>query len=121
MPTDGNAFAVHDEALGERTGLVAVRGEVDAHTAPLLAARLDGVISNGATRLLVDLTATTFVDPTTLGALVGAARRLEEHGGRLALVCAVPSVLRVLEITGLSEAVAVHATREQGLAALGGP
>jgi anti-sigma B factor antagonist len=121
MPTDGDAFAVHDEPLDERTSVIVVRGEVDARTARLLEARLDQVIADGARRLLVDLVATTFVDSTTLGALVDTARRLERAGGGLALVCATPAVVRVLEITGLNQALPVHPSREEALAALDGP
>ncbi|HTW08607.1 MAG TPA: STAS domain-containing protein [Acidimicrobiales bacterium] len=58
-------------------------------------------------RVIFDLSAVPFVDSSGLGALIGAIRRIREHGGD-AVVCSVrPSVGRVLELVGLNRIVTV--------------
>jgi anti-sigma B factor antagonist len=114
----GVEFDLTEEAIDESTHVVAVCGDVDLYSAPELRQRLDDVIGGGKTRVLVDLSETSFIDSTTLGVIVGAIKRLRIHGGKLALACDDPSILRVFGITGLDQVIGVHPTREAGLAAL---
>jgi anti-sigma B factor antagonist len=114
----GVEFDLVDEPVDDTTHVVAVRGDVDLYSAPELRRRLDELIAEGKTRLLVDLSETSFLDSTTLGVLVGAIKRLRIHGGRLAIACDDPSILRVFGITGLDQVIGVHATREAGVEAL---
>ena len=74
-------------------------------------------VEQGAARLVVDLGGVTFIDSSALGVLVGGARRSAERGTELMIVCPVGSVSRILQITGLSRAFAVYATREEALGA----
>jgi anti-sigma B factor antagonist len=59
------------------------------------------VLDERATRITVDLLRVTFLDSTSLGVLVGAAKRAHARGGRIVLVADDPRTLRVFEITGL--------------------
>ena len=52
--------------------VVAVRGEIDLFTAPELKSALSEAIESGHTRIVVDLTDTTFLDSTALGVLIRA-------------------------------------------------
>jgi anti-sigma B factor antagonist len=79
--------------------VVGARGELDLHTAPDLERAL-GAVVDGAARLIVDLSAATFIDSTTLHVLLVQARRTEAAGGELVVVAADPNVRRVFEITG---------------------
>ena len=81
--------------------VVAVAGEIDAHTAEQLRAQLHAVFTAGCHRLIVDLSEVTFMDSTGLGVLIGALKRVREHDGSLHVVCPRPAVLKVLQITGL--------------------
>jgi anti-sigma B factor antagonist len=49
-----------------------------------------------------------FLDSTGLGALVGGLRRLRQAGGSLALVISTPRILRIVQITGLTKALAAQ-------------
>jgi anti-sigma B factor antagonist len=59
----------------------------------------------------------TFLDSTTLGVLVGGAKRLRQHDGDLLIVCGNDRVERILEIVGLGRVFAVHSTLDAALAA----
>jgi anti-sigma B factor antagonist len=112
-------FSVTSETLDRSRALVALRGEVDIYTAPRLKERLLELLDGGATGIVVDLSAVTFIDSTALGVLIGGVRRLRDVGGSMALVVTTRTVERVLTITGLDRVFAIHDTREAALAALG--
>lgn len=82
--------------------VVAVGGDVDNDTAPQLRQAITTAYKDGATRVVVDLTATDFLDSSGLGALVGASK---EHSGQgeLVLVCPRPQLRKLFEISRLNE------------------
>ena len=58
-----------DYALGERTHAIEIEGEIDLHAAPSMQERIDAVLERGKTRVIVDLSAVTFIDSTGLTVL----------------------------------------------------
>jgi len=62
---------------------------------------------------VVDLLGVTFLDSTALGVLVGALKRCREAGGDLRLVIAEPRILKVFEITGLTEVFTITPTIDE--------
>jgi len=97
------------------TCTLAVHGELDLRTAPDLCARLQ---AHRGDRVLVDLTHLDFCDSCGLRALIGEARESRIAGGRMSVVAATEGpVRRLLEVTGLTEALGVHGDVEQALAA----
>jgi anti-sigma B factor antagonist len=99
MPTD---FALTEDALDDDRHLVAVRGDLDLHTAPELSDVLGRAIDDGRSRLVVDLTETSYMDSSGLTALVVAHKRLRGRDGQLVIVNVDPSIARTFEITGLN-------------------
>ena len=89
--------------------IVAVAGEIDITTVTQLRERLYELANNGGT-LIVDLNRVTFIDSTGLGALVGTARRVEEHGGSLFAVCSQPQPRKLLWTTGVDKRIPLAAT-----------
>jgi anti-sigma B factor antagonist len=81
-------------------GLVLV-GEIDAHTAPELAARLDPLPGN-STDLVVDVAGIEFIDSSGLRVLIEAHQRANAAGRRLVIRRPSVSVRRLFEISGLS-------------------
>ena len=79
--------------------VLAVAGEVDLGTAPQLKERLGELVAEGHRHVVVDLTATEFLDSTGLGALVAGLKRLRAHEGDMRVVCTTPRVRKVFEIT----------------------
>lgn len=111
-------FGIADEAVDERTQVVSPSGEIDALTAPQLGRRLLGLIDEGKTQVVVDMSLVTFMDSTGIGVLLNALKALRKHKGELLLVCPHERVLRPFEITGLTSRLSIFPNRE---AALGEP
>jgi anti-sigma B factor antagonist len=94
-------FEISDRPVGDETHVVAVRGEIDLFTAPEFKERVSGPIDAGRSKVIVDLTATTFIDSSSLGVLIGAHRRLKLRGGSLVVVCDNDAIVKTFRITGL--------------------
>jgi len=82
---------------------LALSGEIDLAVAPVLKARLEHLRTGGASTIVVDLLDATFLDSIALGVLVDALGQCREAGGDLYVVVDEPRILKVLEITGLSD------------------
>ena len=79
---------------------IALTGELDMATAPILDDQLTGVEQGGSRTIVLDLRDLRFIDSSGLHALVRAYRRSETDGHRLLLVGANPSARRLFEMTG---------------------
>jgi len=111
-------FTLTEDVLDDDRHLVAVRGDLDLHTAPELREALIRAIDEGRTRLVVDLTETSYMDSSGLTALVVAHKRVRNRGGQLVVVNVDPSIGRTFEITGLHLLFPLVRERSEALARL---
>lgn len=98
------------EDMSRAVPVVSATGEIDVATAPPLRDRLQALTASGRSTVVVDLLGVTFLDSTALGVLVGALKRCRESGGDLPLVITEPRILKVFEITGLTDVFPIHPT-----------
>jgi anti-sigma B factor antagonist len=105
------------EQLGDAY-VVTLGGEIDAFNAPSLRVDLRRLVEEtGASTIVVDLAAVTFLDSSALGALVGLLRRVRERNGRLRIVLPEAHAARIFELTGLDEVLDLYPGREAALSA----
>jgi anti-sigma B factor antagonist len=97
--------------------VVAPQGDLDLATADKVKRTLTDLVDAGQPRLLMDLSQVTYVDSSGLGALVAAMKHARAAGGDLRLCGLQEDVRAIFEMTRLIKAVAVHATRQEALAA----
>jgi anti-sigma B factor antagonist len=88
---DGNAATVR------------IEGEIEFATAPRLRAALLDLAQRGASPVVVDLAAVSFLDSAGISLLIQAKKRFAAAGTDLVLRAPRPSVLRVLQISGVAE------------------
>lgn len=82
--------------------VVAVGGEIDCFTGPVLEQRLADLIeAQGNLSVVLDLRDVAFIDSSGLSALVTAHRSLQSRGGQLKVAGATERTRKVLELTGL--------------------
>lgn len=105
-------FELSEEAVDERTHVICVSGEIHVSTAPEFSRRLNDAIAGGKTAVVLDLTKVEFIDSTGLSVLLNGLRRVTRAGGRMALVCTNPTVMRLFEITRLDSTFDISPTRE---------
>jgi anti-sigma B factor antagonist len=99
---------VRVERLGDRT-VVAIEGEVDMSNAAQLGAEITAAVPNGIRELVVDLTATTYLDSVGVSLLLRLAARLSSRRQTLRVVVPPDTPIRaVLELAGVPDVIEVH-------------
>lgn len=93
--------------------VVQPKGEVDLYTAPRLKEELSGLIQEGRSRIVVDLSGVEFLDSTGLGVLIGSLKRCREGDGELVLAGPNETTEKVLRITGLDKVFTIHGTADE--------
>jgi anti-sigma B factor antagonist len=111
-------FALTEDSIDAERHVVAVRGEIDLFTAPELKQKLTDAIEGGKTRIVVDLTQTTFLDSTALGVLIGAVKRLRTRDGALVIINVDQNIAKTFEITGTAQICTIVGERDAAIAAL---
>jgi anti-sigma B factor antagonist len=81
--------------------VIRVAGELEITSCPELRLCLDEAVERLTRRIIVDLTAATFIDSAAMGALVTCGRRLAERDALLEIWCRENNVARALRVTGL--------------------
>lgn len=110
-------FAVTTERH-DATAVISLTGEVDLYTAPEFKQELVKAIEGWAENVVVDLSATSFIDSTTLGVLVSGVKRLRPQGGQIVLVVGDHNIRKIFEITGLDRVFSIYEMRDDALRAL---
>jgi anti-sigma B factor antagonist len=95
--------------------VLAVVGEVDLSSAPLLRARIEELVHLGAQRVVVDLQGVGFMDSSGLSVLVACMKRMREAGGALAIACPNHSILKVFTVTGLDRLFAIRPSVDEAI------
>ncbi|MEU7786581.1 STAS domain-containing protein [Amycolatopsis sp. NPDC049159] len=121
MSTDGNRLRPQDlvRVTPERVGgavVLDVAGEVDLLSASVLSEGITAALADPPELLVIDLTGVSFLASIGITALL-EARRSAGTATRVRVVAPERSVVaRTLQLTGLREALAVTATRDEALA-----
>jgi anti-sigma B factor antagonist len=92
-----------DTEQGDGRASLALRGELDISSAPVLEEALGRVEAAGPPLLVIDLRGLEFMDSTGLRTLVSADQRARDAGRRLAIVRGPEAVDRIFNVTRLDE------------------
>lgn len=95
--------------------VLSVRGEVDIATVSELEEKIGSVDASHA--LVVDLTATDFMDSSGLRLLVSSHERFSADGRQFRLAVSPGPIARLLDVTGLLAHLEVHETVEEATSA----
>lgn len=84
-----------------------VVGEVDMATGPQLRQEIVRQVSEGNSRIVIDLENVDFIDSTGLGILVGGVKRAKSNGGDLRCSGLSDNLKEVFNLTGLDSVLAI--------------
>jgi stage II sporulation protein AA (anti-sigma F factor antagonist) len=87
--------------------VVALAGELDLVSSGELTDAVARIRSASPARVLVDLSALSFVDSSGINALLQAARTIAENGGQLVLAAPGPATRRIFQIARVPDLVDV--------------
>jgi anti-sigma B factor antagonist len=106
-----------EERHGDILLLRVTEARLDAGRAPALREELLRRIDEGHGRIVLDLSATQFMDSSGLGALVSAVKRLGTRG-TLAIAGAQGPVARLFALTRMDRVFSLHPSAEAALAGM---
>lgn len=86
---------------GTNLEIVCLRGRLDAAAAADLREEFREFITNGHTRLVLDLSAVPFVDSSGLAVVITLLKAATANGGDVVLARVTPAVRTILELTRL--------------------
>lgn len=109
----GGDVGITTEALAAGGAVVRVDGELDMATTHRLEDAVEKADQGG--RLVIDLTACTFLDSSAVRVLVSTARAAQAAGGSFSLVASDSGIVRVLEIAAVDTILPVHSTLDAAL------
>jgi anti-anti-sigma factor len=87
---------------------MAIAGEVDASSVGRLQQEFEDIASETRGDVIVDLGMVSFMDSTGLSFLIAAHKRLKARAARLVVFSPTPQLLRLFEITGLSQILTIE-------------
>jgi anti-sigma B factor antagonist len=90
----------------------------DTYTAPEVRDLTIRLQRDGATGIVIDLAAVTYMNSTALGVILAAQNRLCGAGGWLAVAAATEPVTRMFRVTGLTRCLPMHPAVTDAIAEL---
>jgi anti-sigma B factor antagonist len=88
---------------------------LDAENAVIFESRCESYISEGFSRIVIDLGQLTYVSSMGLSAIVKIAKQLRDKGGEVRICCLTGLVRQVFEITRLNHVFPPHDSVESAL------
>lgn len=107
-------FKVSIDERADAYSIVAVRGEVDLHTAPKVQYAIERG-AEGVGTVVVDMADVAFMDSTALSTLMRAKETLEKDGTSLRLTTPSGAVQRIFDVTGFGDYFEIYASREAAI------
>jgi anti-sigma B factor antagonist len=108
------------ERLSPETAVVTFHGSLTLGTSLKVAdSQLQSAISDGVTRLIVDMSGVDFLDSAGLGMVVYIYGALSEKNGMMRLCGVTPRVASVFKLTKTDSFLTMDDCREDSMAALG--
>ena len=94
----------YDVSIGEDgISVIAPRGRVTVVTARRLKDLIAELVAGGSARLVIDMSETTFLDSSGLGALIAGLKTARQAGGDLRIARPSEAVQMVLEMTNIDK------------------
>jgi anti-anti-sigma factor len=100
----------------DKRAVITLPAEIDISNADGVQAELLSLLEQGATTLVLDMSATRFCDSAGVHAIVAARTRAVARGAEVRLVSSFASVLRVFAITGVDQIVGVYSSLDDATA-----
>ncbi len=101
-----------EETGNKLTGFI--RGEIDAHTAPVLREKLEMHHNKEGLNAELDLSDVDYMDSTGLGVFVAFYKSVNAKGGHVKLVGLSSRLKRLFDITGLGEIMDIESVGKGG-------
>jgi anti-sigma B factor antagonist len=104
--------------LPDAPNVLPLEGEIDLHVSPRVAAALGAMIERRPERLVVDLSAVSYIDSSGLAVLIEAMQNVEAYGGKFVLAGLQEKVRPIFEMARLDQVFIIFPHVDAALAAV---
>lgn len=104
--------------LPDAPNVLPLEGEIDLHVSPRVAASLEAMIDRKPERLVVDLSAVSYIDSSGLAVLIEGMQNVEAYGGKLVLAGLQEKVRPIFEMARLDQVFIIFPHVDAALAAV---
>lgn len=98
--------------VAEQIPVLRLSGELDLRNVPEVRRAIRGLIDEGLVNIIINLSNLEFIDSSGLGVLVGGLARVREKQGTIKLACNNRRILRVFEMTRLTQLFDIYDNEE---------
>ncbi len=102
----------------EKAAIISAAGRMDAVTAPQFDKRLETLVAEGATRIIIDFHDLEYISSAGLQTILANAKKLESLNGEILLVHLSGAVKEVFEISGFDTIFPIFDDLDAALASL---
>lgn len=117
MPESATTFAVHDVSPGTR--VIDIRGDITAQSEDVLMDAYGRAAEPGVRSIVLNFDALDYMNSGGIGLLVMLLVRAQRHRQRVLAYGLSEHYRQIFELTRLDEAVAIHDSQHDALAAAG--
>src|SRR4051812_29424082 len=101
--------------LPDASNVLPLEGEIDLHVSPRIASALGAMIEQKPERLVVDLSAVSYIDSSGLAVLIEGMQNVEAYGGKFVLAGLQENVRPIFEIARLDQVFRIYPDVESAL------
>jgi anti-sigma B factor antagonist len=105
-------------SLPDAPNVLPLEGEIDLHVSPRVSAALGAIIEQRPPRVVVDLSAVTYIDSSGLAVLIEGMQNVEAYGGKFILAGIQDNVRPIFEIARLDQVFIIFPHVDAALAAV---
>ena len=95
--------------------IIAIKGRLDAATAPIADETINKTLEENTNRLLFDLSALEYLSSGGLRVILGAAKEIRRREGKVALAGLTQYVYEIFEVSGFTSMIPIKDSAEEGL------
>jgi len=103
------------ERLGRAVHVLALSGDLDAHTFPAFQERLERTVAEGARAVVIDGKALAYVSSAGLGVLKRMVKDVRADGGDIRLAALTEKIRNIMNLLGFSKIIQVFSTVEEAV------
>ncbi|HEU5472446.1 MAG TPA: STAS domain-containing protein [Actinophytocola sp.] len=104
-----------DTGFGDDAAVIRPQGRLTMVSAPQLRSMVVKAVEDHRIRVVVDLSATEFMDSSGLGALIAGLKTTRQAGGDLRIACMGPQVATIIQLANLDRVLRPYPTVAEAL------
>jgi len=95
--------------------VIALSGEIDMYSSPVLREEMMGLINKRVTPLLVDFKGVSYIDSSGIATFVEGLKCMMSYGGRLKLIGVLEGVRKIFSFSKLDKVFEIYGSVEDAL------